>query len=194
MKTPFLLLSLLFLFSCANEEAPINAPAIEVDSSESSYTGTAPEAPVLSGVRAYGQKLLDETVEPLDNAQTKQCLDSMLSADLATRDFFFPVYLIITQKSEGVLGETASEHALAYFEKFPKEALDHYKGLDKDEKKVFTDDLAFEFYASGGDIPFDVNECIDGIQKRCNECAPDTKLLEDIGLELIKKANKMKAG
>ncbi len=197
MKNFLLILSLFTLFSCANEEAAeqtVTSDSIATEPTTLVDTTTVVEAPVetASELRKYGQQLLDDKVKPADNKLTKTCLDSLLSADINSRNFFFEVYLVIAENTTGVIGETASEQALAYFEKFPREALDHYIQLDKDEKAIFEDDLAFEFYASGGDIAFDVNDCIDGVKKRCKSCLNDDKILEDIRLILIKKANKMK--
>lgn len=193
MKTTLLFLSFIVLASCASDTEPdaTVAPADSVAVEAPSSGGTTP-API-SSTRTYGQSILDGTTTPSGNKETIACLDSLFGITQDTRDFFFDVYLSISGKSEGVLGETASEKALAYLEQFPKEAITNYNSLEKSDKEIFAQDLAFEFYASGGNIAADVNECIDNIQTHCKECAADEKALEDLRLDIIKRANKLKA-
>lgn len=192
MKLVLSIVAALVLTACANEskEENVTAPA---DSVTTVPAASPEESVAVSAARAFGQSLLDETAQPGNNKETIACLDSLYAVNRDSRDFFFDVYLTISGKTDGVLGETASEKALAYFEQFPREALDNYKQLEKADKAIFTDDLAFEFYANGGNIANDVNECIDGILKNCKECTSDEKLLEELRLELIKKANKIKS-
>lgn len=189
MKKSLVFLCLISLLSsCSNEEKPTEEIVIPSQSIEP----VAPEDPV-SAVRAYGQAILEDRIQPADNNQTSDCLDSLLSPNPETRLFFFDVYLAIADKSDGALSERVCEKALAYFEKFPNEAVIQFMALGKEDQSIFLDNLAYEFYALGGNIANDVNECIDKILAKCGECQKNENQFEQIRLEIIKRANKIKA-
>ncbi|MES2628951.1 MAG: hypothetical protein V4616_08280 [Bacteroidota bacterium] len=194
MKYLIITLSALALTACATDTETTGESTVTVVDSTAvpATTGESTVAPV-SATRTYAETLLDGSAKPANNKETMACLDSMMGVSRDTRDYFFDVYLSISSASDGVLAETVSEKAIAYFEQFPEEALANYKELSKEEKAIFTDDLAFEFYSSGGNIANDVNESIDVIEKNCKACAADEKTLEELRLELIKKASKLKS-
>jgi hypothetical protein len=101
----------------------------------------------------YGQAIIDNKIQPADNDETFACLDSIHSYHrFKTRQFFFKVYTVIAAKSDAALSEVIGGHLKDYLFHFPNECLTNYSTLGKAQKIAFIDFLAFEFYASPGNI------------------------------------------
>lgn len=144
-----------------------------------------------SSIREYGQKIIDGKIQPSDNNETFACLDSIDDDNADTRKFFFQVYRVIAKKSDGALSEVVGSYTKSYLQTFPSEALNNFKNLDSSEKKVFVDNLAFEFYASGTDYKADINDYFTSIYNSCEECKAEITIIEKIKNELIALVSKM---
>jgi hypothetical protein len=54
-------------------------------------------------------------------------MDSITSKNKDTRDYFFPVFRKIVDKSDGALAEVVGSYVLEYVKKYPKELADRFK-------------------------------------------------------------------
>ena len=83
-----------------------------------------------ASIREYGQKIINNKIEPSDNSETFACLDSIDDDNPTTRKFFFQVYRVIARKSDSALSEVVGSYNKNYLQTFPAEALDNFKNLD----------------------------------------------------------------
>ncbi|POY38988.1 hypothetical protein C3K47_00360 [Solitalea longa] len=154
----------------------------------SNDTVNVQKAHPLGDIRAFGQSILDGKVKPADNNETFACLDSLKSENENTREFFFEVYRVIAQKSDGALGEVVGGYTKAYLQSYPKECIDNFHQMSEQEQSLFIDNLAYEFYASVEDYHNDIDYYFNGLIHTCNQCsANDKKTLENIMVS-VKKA------
>ncbi len=200
MKPTIYILGILFIcFSCNTN---IDEEQDSTKSTQNQETIIEPKTQELNvdkpvktdsmSIKKYGQLILDNKVEPSDNEQTFRCLQNLVSKDENEREFYFHVYEVIAKKSDGALSEVIGGYLKASFELFPDFFLLKFKNLDKQGKKIFLDNLAFEFYASKPDYETFINECFAGIDKKLNDRSEDNlKLIQDIKNKVIKRAKEM---
>lgn len=153
-------LSALFLFVACGGGSSDSAPSSPVDS-----TASNPVKDSLSDLRSFSNAILNDGLAPGDNALTLMCLDSLLSPVRSVRDHYFSVFLVICAKADGVLTELVSATGLDYIEQFPEEAIGRVKELPDVDREMLSERLAYDFYASGGQIKSDVNEYFQDIEK-----------------------------
>ncbi|MER2999566.1 hypothetical protein [Pontibacter populi] len=188
-------IALIFFISCGDRK--INEQSVSITANnnlptyeESNKEGLNEEIKSPS-IREYGQNIIDNEIQPSDNNETIACLDSISDNDLKTRLFFFQVYRVIAKKSDGALGEIIGSYTKGYFGSYPIEALQNFKHLPEPERKLFIDNLAFEFYASGTDYDTDIDDYISSIYSSCEECKVEKEILEDMRRDLKAKVSEI---
>ncbi|MBL7889283.1 MAG: hypothetical protein JNL24_07000 [Bacteroidia bacterium] len=185
MKTYIFLFSTLAFFSCS-------APSNKQEQANTDTTGLTSQ-PATNNTypsRVFAQGILDNTIQPSDNNETFACLDSLDDDNADTRQFYFQVYRVIAQKSDGALSEVVGSYTKSYMQLFPQEALNYYKTFDDKEKNLFIDNLAYEFYASGSDYEQDIQNYFSEIENICKDCLSDNIML-DIKKQITAKAAAM---
>jgi len=65
-------------------------------------------------LRQVGKLILADSIQPSDNKITFDCMDSLLAKQSTTRDYYFPVFLKILDKSDGALAEAVGQYAMTY--------------------------------------------------------------------------------
>jgi hypothetical protein len=194
-KFPIYLLTLLLSTSCSEKkvnekitsDSTSNISSIDQKLKSEKFN----KETKLSSIRDYGQKIIDNEIQPSDNNETFACLDSIDDDNLNTRKFFFQVYRVIAKKSDGALGEVVGSYTKSYFQTFPIEALYNFKNLPSPEQKLFIDNLAFEFYASGTDYKADIDNFFSSIYSSCEKCKAETEILERIKNDLIVEVSRI---
>jgi hypothetical protein len=78
-------------------------------------------------LRTIGQLILSDSIAPSDNYITFSCMDSITSRNKQTRDYFFPVFIKIVEKSDGALAEVVGSYILNYTKSYPKELADRFE-------------------------------------------------------------------
>lgn len=188
MKVYLSIFAVLVLAACQNASTKTEQKATD---SLPVATTTGASDPLGSELRAYGQNLIDEKIAPGDNKLTLACLDSLMSDEPESRDFFFDVYLIIADKAEApAIIQLANETTVDYFEKYPLEAIGRYHALEKDDQQTIIESLAFEFYASGGNIEEDVQFFTKKISAQLSP--EEAEQIQKLNTDIIREAKKMR--
>lgn len=194
-KFPIYLLTLLLWTSCGetkvNEEAASNLTSNTSSIDQEPKNEKVKKEIKHSSIRDYGQKIIDNEIQPSDNIETFACLDSIDDDNTNTRKFFFQVYRVIAKKSDGALGEVVGSYTKSYLQIFPIEALYNFKNLPSTEQNLFINNLAFEFYASGTDYNADIDNYFNSVYSSCEECNAESEILEEIKNDLIIVVSKM---
>lgn len=194
-KLPIYLLTLLLATSCG--EGKVNqdknsSPTSNVSSADQDFKTKEIKTEIKTlTIREYGQKIINNEIQPSDNSQTFACLDSINDDNPNTRRFFFQVYRVIAKKSDGALGEVVGSYTKSYLQTFPTEALHNFKNIDLPEQKLFIDNLAFEFYASGTDYKAEIDNYFASIYSSCEKCKEENATIEKIKSDLILLVSKM---
>jgi len=85
-------------------------------------------------LRTSARLILSDSISPSDNFITFSSMDSITSDQKEVRDFYFPVFQKIVEKTDGALSEVIGSYVLAYVKKYPKEFSDRYKCCSKAKK------------------------------------------------------------
>jgi hypothetical protein len=183
-----------FFTSCGERQSNrINVH--KTDSGISQITINDPKVPSKKksiSIRDFGQGIIDGKIEPEANNETIACLDSIDDKNAETRQFYFQVYRVIAKKSDGALSEIIGSYTKTYLQICPKEALNNYIKFDTNEKNIFVDNLAYEFYASGLSYREDIDNYFALIYDNCKDCIIEEGLVEDLKYKLtliVAKAN-----
>ncbi len=184
-KLSLYLVSLLVFVSCTSEPQPVEA---EVPAKDTSVV----ESPrTIEELQAYAIAILSDSIEPGDNSMSLRCLDSLLSENPDTRAFYFDVYLVMANKSDGALSELVTAAGVDYLAKYPNEMLLKYELASQEDKELIADNLAFEFYASGGTIAEEVGEFFRKINKQVKPA--QQKLAGSLKKAIISRAKEMRS-
>jgi hypothetical protein len=188
MKTHIInILAILILTSCGSN----NSSKVDNEKKEDTSNLNVSKTQILD-IRAFGQGIIDGKIRPSDNNETFTCLDSINNPNPSTRKFFFEVYRIIARNADGALSEVIGEYLKPYLQTFTKEALDNFKKLDKKEKDIFIDNLAYEFSMSDNDFKSEIDSYFTDISKTCKDCKTYDKSLQFIRKGIMESAKKMK--
>jgi hypothetical protein len=136
MKITLAILSLIALFSCSSVSEKETESTSNYQTSGTPLPITAEEDTLRTPSHYY--YLADQTqqeivgltlkgsLQPADNHVTFALMDSLSSANKATRDFVFPAFKVIVEKSDGALSEVVGLYAMNYVEAYPKEFAERY--------------------------------------------------------------------
>jgi hypothetical protein len=86
-----------------------------------------------------------------------------LHPQLEKRDFYFQGYQVMLNKLEERLTELPAASVLAYFRKYPVEAMAHFQKFNSNERDQFISHLGYDFWVEGNShntIPTWINEVI----------------------------------
>jgi len=120
-------------------------------------------------LRQVAQLILSDSVRPIDNTVTFQCMDSILSNNEATRNFYFPVFLRILEKADGALAEVVGQYAMTYIEEFPKEFAIKHSSLVEEQLESLASGIGFELYYKS-QTEEDASPWIDTVIQNCLKC------------------------
>ena len=188
MKTHIInILAIIVLTYCGRN----NSSNVDIEKKEDTINLKVSETQI-SDIRAFGQGIIDGKIQPSDNNETFACLDSINNPNPTTRKFFFEVYRIIARYADGALNEVIGGYLQPYLQTFTKEALDNFKKLDKKEKEIFIDNLAYEFSMSDNDFKSEIDSYFTGISKTCKDCKTYDRSLQFIKKGIMESVKKMK--
>jgi hypothetical protein len=123
-------------------------------------------------LRQVAHLILTDSISPLDNQITFDCMDSLSADNANTREFYFPVFNKIVSKSGGALSEVVGQYIMKYVERFPKEFADKSKSLKEDEFKSWSSYVAYELHFAY-DTPKKTEGWMAKIISNCKECNND---------------------
>ena len=120
-------------------------------------------------LRQVADLILNDSIRPSDNKVTFDCMDSISSSNIETRNFYFPVFLKIVDKADGALAEAVGGYIKTYVEKYPKELIEKANQLSEEQFQSlasFTgDELTFTYDNEKGDYKW-----TDNILEKCSDC------------------------
>ena len=171
----YFLLLIIFLSSCKNKE---NTTKLQVISNNDNIQITEKVA----NLRAFGKDICSGKIQPSDDENTFNCLDSISNSEKQTRVFYFSIFKCISKKSDGALSEYIGGVVKDYFENYPLEAMENYLKMEDKEKEDFSFHLSFELALSSEEA----------IQKTCktyfgNIEKNNTSLLNNVKYRFLKE-------
>jgi hypothetical protein len=117
---------------------------------------------------------MSDSIPPSDNKITVDCMDSLLSNNIQTRNFYFPVFVKIAQKADGALSEVIGQYIISYIERFPKEFSVKATSIEGQQMHNWASyvgyELKFQYKNSQK-----AEERINKIVSRCSTCNPTQK-------------------
>lgn len=129
------------------------------------------KAVITDSTHNYAESILSGIVKPSDNQETINCLDSILSNNPKTRKFYFDVFRVIADKSDGALTDMVCSYSKSIFQTHPHEFITFYQGLSQTEKSNFIEFIAYEFGNTGTEYMGEVNEYFAAVNQTCKECS-----------------------
>jgi len=120
-------------------------------------------------LRQVGQLILNDSIIPSDNKITFNCMDSLSSKNANTRNYYFPVFLKILDKSDGALGEAIGQYAMTYIEKYPKEFAEKSKSITNEQFKSWAYHTGYELYFTYA-TDKKAKRWISSMIKNCSNC------------------------
>lgn len=136
--------------------------------------------------RTHAAGILDGRIVPDNDTMTIRCMDSAMSRNPRTRQFYFKVLSVIVAKADGPLAEITSGYLKTIFNSYPAEFLAFYRD-PQTTKEAVEDFLAFEFE---GVMTNEQEVYFADIQKACTNCsAADRQLIETLKKKIAAKAH-----
>jgi hypothetical protein len=136
MKITLAILSLIALFSCSFVSEKETESTYNYQTSGTPLPVTTEEDTLRLPSHQYyladlsqqeiSRLILEDSLQPSDNEVTFALMDSLSSPNKATRDFVFPAFKVVVEKSDGALAEVVGLYAIKYVEAFPKEFAERY--------------------------------------------------------------------
>lgn len=142
MKKLFQILFLIqfILISCnkKSEEKSFTKKESEIIKTESKIDSTK--------VREYAEAILKNEVYPTDNDETFECIKQMFTNEKDDLEFYFKVFRIIVEKSDGALSEAIGIEIMSFLKYNPDFFIEQYSEFKLEEKQKFIGFMASEFY------------------------------------------------
>lgn len=186
----YLLISLIFLFASCNSISTVgdkDRKLTRKDTIVSSQDNKNDTSRIATGLKNLANRplievanlILIDSILPMDDEVTFNCMDSLSSENSDTREFYFPVFKKIVNKSDGALSEIVGQYIMKYINKFPKEFAIKSKSLNEEEIKKWAFFVAYEMYFDY-ETPQKAQEWMRRIISNCIDCdsAQTEKLLE----------------
>jgi hypothetical protein len=124
--------------------------------------------------KTFAAQLLSGKMRAMDDEETFNCLDSLVSKDSATRGYYGKVFRVILGEADGALAESMGGYAISYMKEYPAEAIENYNEMRKEEQEHLLEFVAFEFYTMGNDCRKEVDAFSKEIEQNCSACSPET--------------------
>lgn len=193
IKVYFLVLTIL-LISCQSHRKDINA--VQVDSIEihqslelidtlrdpRHYFYLADIDP-----KIFAKWILNDSIRPSDNFSTFRVMDSLEARAFEDREFYFRVFLKISDEADGALAEAVGLSALKYIENHTAEFLQLSPTSTKQQFDSWAHTVGVEILLSSQEDPMkDAQIFYDNLKANCIECSDEQKkLLENFNATMI---------
>ncbi|MCY7420654.1 MAG: hypothetical protein LH478_02810 [Chitinophagaceae bacterium] len=108
-----------------------------------------PAKPLELPIQQVGELVLKDSIQYLSNEVTAfMLLDSLLSKNKGSRDFYFRVFNKIMERSGGSLDDAVGDYALTYVENYPKDFLDNSRNFTEDKLASWAGNIGIELFLS----------------------------------------------
>jgi hypothetical protein len=146
--------------------------------------------------KLHADSILADNIIPMDDEATFACMDSLMSVNPETRNFYFKVMRVIVSKSDGALSEMVGVKLKKYLELFAYEFFENYKTLLNIEKESFVSFIGREFYLSegNGDEAFkNTTDYFDGLANMYPQCKKFQKEIDKAKKAIFKIISQLTA-
>lgn len=100
-------------------------------------------------IKKIGELVLQDSIAYLSNEVTAfMLLDSLLSKNKSSRDFYFKVFNKIMERSGGSLDDAVGDYALTYVENYPREFLENSRNFTNDKLASWGGNIGIELFLS----------------------------------------------
>jgi uncharacterized protein YcfL len=97
-------------------------------------------------IRKYAESILENEIYPSDNDETFECIKQIYTKDKNDLEFYFKVFRIIIEKSDGALSEAIGIEIMNFIKYNPDFFIEQYAEFKLEEKRKFIGFMAYEFY------------------------------------------------
>jgi hypothetical protein len=178
---------LLIIIGCNNKSVVNNQNNPPINSSNSV------EKPIKIDTKVFADSVLKGLKRPSDDDATFACMDSLTSNNSRTRDFYWQVFQVILDKSDGALSEVVGADLIDYFVKYPREFAMKYAKLGKNRRDKCIFFVASEYYLSI-ETEGEINEIFKKIKLSCRDCkSTEIGVLEKFEKDVLIEVKNLKA-
>jgi hypothetical protein len=94
----------------------------------------------------YAESILKNEIYPSDNDETFECIKKIFTKDQNDLEFYFKVFRVIIEKSDGALSETIGLEIMNFIKYNPDFFIEKYSEFKLEEQQRFIGFMAYEFY------------------------------------------------
>jgi hypothetical protein len=127
-------------------------------------------------IKKIGELVLQDSIAYLSNEVTAfMLLDSLLSKNKSSRDFYFKVFNKIMERSGGSLDDAVGDYALTYVENYPREFLENSRNFTDDKLASWGGNIGIELFLSSQNQKEAFEKSTRMFKSNCKNC--DQQLL-----------------
>ena len=123
--------------------------------------------------REFGELILKNEIEASDDDLSVECMRGIFSKDLADRDFYFDVFMVIANEADGAVSEITGQYIKELLETETEFFITRYTKMKEEEQHMFLTFLADELYLSGLEFEDDLEEYFDEIKTYIKEATDE---------------------
>ncbi|MFD0991018.1 hypothetical protein ACFQ1R_12995 [Mariniflexile jejuense] len=132
-------------------------------------------------IRKYAEAILNNEIYPSDNDQTFECIKQMFTKDKNDLEFYFKVFRVIVEKSDGALSEAIGLEIMNFLKFNPDFFIEQYSEFKLDEKQKFIGFMAYEFYFTEPEHNAEINQYFSEVNLNLEQSTePKRKYLNSI--------------
>ncbi len=186
------------LLSCnlekENKEESENSNLMEKVSNENSEVidTNASEPNESIRIKNYAQMILDNKIQPSDNDETFECIDQLYIENQNDLDFYFEVFRVIVDKSDGALSEVIGLHIMSLLKLYPDFFISKYSEFEPSEKMKYIDQISFEFYYSDDNYKTEINNFFEKVTNHLvSKSKNQIEILAEIRSTVLKETERI---
>ncbi|WP_299116459.1 hypothetical protein [uncultured Winogradskyella sp.] len=132
-------------------------------------------------IRTYAELILKNEIYPSDNDETFECIKQMFTKDKNDLEFYFKVFRVIVEKSDGSLSESIGLEIMNFIKFNPDFFIEQYSEFKLEEKQKFIEFMAYEFYFNEPEHNAEINQYFTEVNSRIKQSTePKRKYLNSI--------------
>jgi hypothetical protein len=132
-------------------------------------------------IRKYAELILKNEIYPSDNDETFECIKQMFTKEKNDLEFYFKVFRVIVEKSDGALSEAIGLEIMNFIKYNPDFFIEQYSEFELEEKQRFIGFMAYEFYFTEPEHNAEINQYFTEVNSRFEQSTePKRKYLNSI--------------
>ena len=143
-------------------------------------------------IKNYAQMILDNKIQPSDNDETFECIDQLYIENQNDLDFYFEVFRVIVDKSDGALSEVIGLHIMSLLKLYPDFFISKYSEFEPSEKMKYIDQISFEFYYSDDNYKTEINNFFEKVTNHLvSKSKNQIEILAEIRSTVLKETERI---